>query len=926
MIRSLARRRSGPSSTRVGGGALVRAASEGSDDVGTSTSYTYRDDARETRRLAAGLSRLSLGNANASGVRTFASQPAAMYGDDGMVSAPGGMGADAPRIRGEIKRVTFHSKDNGYTVARMEVDGSCELPPGALATPKRRRKDSKPTPTVTVVGTLPGVSEGQMLELVGQWKENAKYGVEFVITGAPIELKPSNEDGMLRYLSGGALPGCGKVTAQRLVDHFGVNLMDVLNSPDAAKKLMKCDGIGPKTAQKLKTNWDETQGKRDAAVFLEKHGVPLPLAQRAAAQYGPMTEDLIRNNPFEALGSVRGATFHRIDALASKLGKEPDDPARLGAAIIEVLSAAAVSSGHAYLPWSKIVDGVRTLVGQSAIIDDDNMRTAAEAMRRKGEIRVQRLPDPKSPPGSIDPFEGDWSTAALYTSAMHSAEVAVASDLTNRMKRSNITVDSARVERWLEAAAQKEGWRTLSETQKGFVRVALESPVTILTGGPGTGKTFATHVIVRLWRAMGKSVVMCAPTGRAAQRLMEITTAGRDIVNPIMSSTIHRLLEFRATDALEGMEDDGPLQALSYKGRFSRDAKNPIQADVVVIDESSMLDLPLAAALLAAIPSKAQVVFVGDADQLPSVGPGSLLRDMLAAQSVPSVALTDIFRQAAASGIVRAAHAINAGAFIPADIKETRYDVTMNELRVVADAIDASTPPSDPELKPDCLWVSLPNESNASVEAVLDHVLNDVLPARGFSPNDLQVLSPMRRGVASTGALNSWLQASLNPSCDSKVEVTIGSFYGDITFREGDKVLQQRNDYDKEVFNGDLGTIRRINANDGSAIVSFGAELREIPYTKSELRDLIPAYAMTIHKAQGSEYRAVVLVMTNAHRPLLRRELLYTGVTRAKELLVVVAPRSALSVAIETHGKDSRCSGLVDRLAGSVRAPPMRPR
>ena len=881
-----------------------------------STSYATSGGEAEARRLAAGLSRLSTGG------RTFASQAVPLYaGEEGGAS---GMSVDAPRIRGEIKRVTFHSKENGYTVARMEVDGSCELPPGALATPKRRRKGSKPTPTVTVVGTLPGASEGQMLELVGQWRENAKYGVEFLITGAPTELKPSNEDGMLRYLSGGALPGCGKVTAQRLVDHFGVTLMDVLNSPDAAKKLTACDGIGPKTALKLKTNWDETQGKRDAAVFLEKNGVPLALAQRAAAQYGPMTEDLIRDNPFEVLGAVRGATFHRIDALASRLGKAPDDPARLGAAIIEVLSAAAVTNGHAYLPWSKIVDNVRALLGQSTVIDDNSMRAAAEAMRKKGEIRVQRLPDSGAPVGSIDVFDGDWSQAALYTSAMHSAEVAVASDITNRIKRAKIKVDAARVERWLEAAAQKEGWRTLSDTQKEFVRVALESPVTILTGGPGTGKTFATHVIVRLWRAMGKSVVMCAPTGRAAQRLMEITTAGRDIVNPITSSTIHRLLEFKATDALEGMEDDGPLQALSYKGRFSRDAKNPVQADVVVIDESSMLDLPLAAALLAAVPPKAQVVFVGDADQLPSVGPGSLLRDMLAARNVPSVALTDIFRQAAASGIVRAAHAINAGAFLPADIKEQRHDVAMNELRVIAESIDIEQAPTDPELRPDCLWVSLPNETNASVEAVLDHVLKEVLPARGFTSNDLQVLSPMRRGIASTGSLNNWLQESLNPGDKSKKEVTVGSFFGDITFREGDRVLQQRNDYDKEVFNGDLGIIRRIDESDGTAIVSFGAESRDVSYTKSELRDLIPAYAMTIHKAQGSEYRAVVLVMTNAHKPLLRRELLYTGVTRAKELLVIVAPRSALSVAIENAGKDRRCTGLVDRLAAG--APPASPR
>ena len=892
---------------RVGGGGrgedwrVVANAAATDDDGAPSTSYAMSDVVgnEDVRRFARGLSRLSMGGKATPRARTFASEAA---------EAEEPASASTPTIRGEIKRVTFHSRENGYTVARMAVDDSCELPPGALATPKRRRKGAAAAPTVTVVGTLPGASEGQMLELVGQWRENVKYGVEFMITGAPTELKPSNEDGMLRYLSGGALPGCGKVTAERLVNHFGVDLMDVLNASDAAKRLVACDGIGPKTALKLKTNWDESRGKRDAAVFLEKHGVPLALAQRAASQFGPMTEDLIRGNPFETLGSVRGATFHRIDALASRLGKRPDDPARLGAAIIEVLSAAAVSNGHAFLPWNKIVDGVRALLGQSTIVDDGSMYAAAEAMREKGEIRVQSLSD-------AGVFDGDWYNAAVYTSAMHSAEVAVASDVTKRMLRPQVKVDAARVERWLEAAAQKEGWRELSQAQKDFVRLALESPVTILTGGPGTGKTFATHVIVRLWRAMGKSVVMCAPTGRAAQRLMEITTAGRDISNPVMSSTIHRLLEFKASDALEGMEDDGPLQALSYKGRFSRDSKNPIKADVVVVDESSMLDLPLAAALMAAVPANAQIVFVGDADQLPSVGPGSLLRDLLAAQNVPSIALTEIFRQAAASGIVRAAHAINSGAFLPVDIREQRYDADLNELRVVANAQDVDIAPTDPNLRPDCLWVSLPNETNVNVESVLDHVLSDILPSHGFTSNDLQVLSPMRRGVASTSSLNNWLQKSLNPSSESKNEVTVGTFLGDVVFREGDRVLQQRNDYDKEVFNGDLGIIRQIDTKESTAVVSFGADFKEVTYTKGELRDLIPAYAMTIHKAQGSEYRAVVLVMTNAHKPLLRRELLYTGVTRAKELLIVIAPRSALTTAIDTAGKDHRCTGLVERLA-----------
>jgi len=908
-------------------------------------------------------------------------------------------------LSGEIRRVTFHNPDNQWTVARLLVSNSHAdaLPIGATAAnnnmPKykqrKSKKGAKADKVVTVVGHIPGVAEGQFLEMRGEWREVDKWGMQFQLSATPVEVTPQDEDAILRYLAGGALPGVGKVTAGKLVSHFGAKTFEVFDSPDAVALLVTCPGIGKKTAEKLKGNWDETRGRRDAIVFLERHGVAPALAQRVAAAHGTETEERVRADPFGSMTGLRGATFHRCDALAARLGKKPDDPARLAAAMLQVLQSTAVSEGHVYVPWGHVKEGVGRVLGsqQFASLREGALEEAADVLRARGDVARFEL----TPPGGRDSAGGSgsvWERSGVFASVLHDAEAFVAADIAARLRRERREPDVPRVRRWLQAAAAKEGWRLLSPAQEAFLDLALREPISVLTGGPGTGKTFATHIAVRLWRAMGRKVLMCAPTGRAAQRLAEIATAGRRMSQPVQSSTIHRLLETRKGRVKSGGEDeddvaDDQTSSLSYKGAFARNRASPLDADVVVVDESSMLDLPLCAALLDAIKPDAQIVFVGDADQLPSVGPGSVLGDVLASGAVPAVQLRDVFRQAERSGIVRSAHAINGGS-LPV-VPTRRFDPVVGDIAETTDdsshlfTDDGKMARGTPLAMPsgggievtyetqtwdgaDCVWVTLPDDSPAGYEGALEALFRGALPAlRGLDPTaDLQVLTPFRRGPASTQQLNAYLQARLNPPGRGRLETRVG----DVTIREGDRVLQQRNDYTKEVFNGDLGTVVAVDGDGGVRVVFGGAAAnskqasestedaedvsndgsndgsdassspedtvdralaslkhggREVSYTRTDLRDLIPAWALTVHKAQGSEYRAVVLTLANAHRPLLRRELVYTAVSRAKEVLVVLAPRQALETAVNSVGTNRRNTTLARRLAPLAPSAPSCP-
>ena len=868
-------------------------------------------------------------------------------------------------LTGEVKRITFHNPDNHYTVARLAVckDDVAALPIGATAVTKggrgakyQKRKTKKDAggaggakeAVITITGYIPNVAEGLNLRLTGDWRDDEKWGTQFVLNASPEELAPpTDEPAMLRYLSGGALPGCGKVTAERLVTHFGARTFEVLDSPDATRELTRCPGVGAKTAEKLKKNWDVTRGRRGATAFLEEHGVYPALAQRVAAKYGANTEEEVKKDPFEALYMLRGATFHRADALAARLGKSADDPARLAAAMLQVLNVNASSEGHVYLHWREMRDGVARLLGpkQAAGLQKGALVAAADELLAKK--RINRIVAPakgadEAASASDDEHDASWARYGVFAAVLYDAEAHVAKDIARRLKMQKRAPDAPRVRRWLKAAAEREGWRLLSPAQEAFLDLALREPISVLTGGPGTGKTFAVHIAVRLWRAMGRKVLMCAPTGRAAQRLAEIASAGRSMSSPVQSSTIHRLLEQRAGKrGGAGEEDDDPSDALEFawKGKFARCKASPLDADVVVVDESSMLDLPLCAALLDAVKPEAQVVFVGDADQLPSVGPGSVLRDVLQSRAVPAVQLSEVFRQAEQSGIIRAAHSMNAGR-IP-EVPTRRWDDATRTIVGPGPGGGGGASSNANQSGPlsyqtetwegaDCVWVTVPEDGENAYEGALAALFDGALPALdGLNPTtDLQVLTPFRRGVASTSQLNVFLQERLNPPSDGRLETKAG----EITFREGDRVLQQRNDYVKEVFNGDLGTVEAVNG-DGSVRVVFGGAAaaaalvpaREVTYSRSELRDLLPAWALTVHKAQGSEYKAVVLCLAENHRPLLRRELVYTAASRAKEVLVILSPERALRTAVQTVGNNSRNTSLARRLSPHGRRAPSCP-
>ena len=578
-------------------------------------------------------------------------------------------------LRGEINRVTFHNADNFYTVARVRVAVSdvSLLPIGATATPagpegtkynkyKKRAKGKgkgkgDTEKVVTVVGHIPGAAEGACLEMTGDWRDVEKWGTQFVLNATPKEIVPTDEESMLRYLAGGVLPGVGKATAEKLVAHFGAAVFETLDSRDAERKLKECPGIGEKTAEKLARSWQFSRGRRDACLFLEQHGVEAGLAQRVAACYGAQTEQKVTEDPFNALSGIPGATFHRCDALAARLGKAPDAEPRLAAAMLRVLHLEATREGHVFVNWGVLTEGVAKLVGpkQAAGLRGGALEAAADLLLKKGNIAVARnrkvtqqgrLADDSG--GTLDDtteeeetetfaptaFAGAktadslsnrvsfWNSSVVAAAALHDAEAFVALDIALRLQKPKRDPDVPRVRRWLQAAATKEGWRLLSPAQEAFLDLALREPISVLTGGPGTGKTFATHIAVRLWRAMGKNVLMCAPTGRAAQRLAEIASAGRNMSAPVQSSTIHRLLEYgggaRANnnddrDGHDTHQNSESHDELTYKDKFARNAQNPLDADIVVVDESSMLDLPLCAALLDAIKQNAQVssVFFG---------------------------------------------------------------------------------------------------------------------------------------------------------------------------------------------------------------------------------------------------------------------------------------------------------------------------
>jgi len=716
----------------------------------------------------------------------------------------------AETLSGQLDRITFHNPDNGYTIAQLSPEEGGE--------------------PVTVVGPMPAVSEGETVEVQGQWTTHPRYGRQLKIeTCRPV--LPTSLEGVERYLASGQLPGIGPVTARRIVERFGEQTLDVID--ENPKRLLRIPGLGRKRVKQITEAWREQRQIREVMVFLQAHGVGAGHAVRIFRQYGEEAVDVVRTNPYRLERDIRGMGFLTADHIASQLGLASDSPERIAAGIRFMLNQAA-DDGHVYLPEKEIVERGGQLLG----VDPALLAPAIEALRADG--------------GLCSGDEGRHYLPHLYR-----AEEAVAAALgaLQRDDRGEAIVGPVAGE---EGA---DGDLELSAGQLDAVAMAMREKVMVLTGGPGTGKTTVTRSILRSLEGADLTVALCSPTGRAAKRLSEAT--GRE------AQTIHRLLEF-----------------LPAEGRFRRDEGEPLEADALIVDEASMIDLLLMHSLVRALLPTARLILVGDVDQLPSVGPGHVMRDIIDSGCVPVARLTQIHRQGADSQIVVNAHRVNRGECPPL---QNRRD---GDFFVVEE--------EDPE----------------RAAAAIEDLCGRRLPAHGsYDPvGDIQVLTPMYRGEVGAVRLNQRLQQRLNPS--GRVHRI-----GERELRVGDKVLQVRNNYDKGVFNGDLGRIAFLDPEDQNLSVTYEGGAH-VTYEFAELDDLMLAYAISIHRSQGSEFPVVVLPLSTQHWVMMQRNLLYTAITRARDLLVIVGSRRALQRAVSNDQVARRYTALAARLRAQAGAAP----
>ncbi|MEH1015061.1 ATP-dependent RecD-like DNA helicase [Micromonospora sp. CPCC 206060] len=721
-----------------------------------------------------------------------------------------------------LERITYANEETGYTIARVAT---------------RRSSDD----LLTVVGALLGVQPGESLRLVGRWGSHPKYGRQFEVHSYTTVL-PATVQGIERYLGSGLIKGVGPKTAARIVETFGVDTLRVIEEEPG--RLTEVHGLGKKRSAAIGAAWEEQKAIKEVMVFLQGVGVSTSLAVRIYKKYGDSSISVVRNEPYRLAADVWGIGFKTADTIAQAVGIPHDSPQRVRAGIQYTLSEAA-DGGHCYLPEPNLLTDAATILGVPAeLVRDCLTGLAAE----EGVVR-EAVPNPTSEGGTIP---------AVYLVPFHRAEQSLAGGLL-RLSRTSADrmpafadVDWARALAWLRARTGAE----LADEQEQAVRLALTEKVAVLTGGPGCGKSFTVKSIIELAAAKKAKIVLAAPTGRAAKRMTELTG------HP--AATVHRLLQLRPG------------------GDPTHDRDNPIDADLIVVDESSMLDLILANKLVKAVPTGAHLLLVGDVDQLPSVGAGEVLRDILAADTIPRVRLTRIFRQAQQSGVVVNAHRINAG-----------------------------QPPTLGEYPDFFLFPS--DEPESTAEQVVEIVSRRIPRRFGLHPRDIQVLTPMHRGPAGSANLNVTLQQALAPHREGMPERR----HGARVFRVGDKVIQIRNNYDKGttgVFNGTVGVVTALDPDEQRLTVRTDED-EEVGYDFDELDELQHAYAITVHRSQGSEYPAVVIPVTMGSYTMLQRNLLYTAVTRARKLVVLAGSRKAIAIAVRTAGTGRRHTALTHRLS-----------
>ena len=726
-------------------------------------------------------------------------------------------------LEGTLERIVFQNPSNQWTVARLELAGG--------------------GPPVTVVGALFGVTVGTPLVARGTWENDKRFGRQFRVASYHTK-SPETLLGIERYLGSGMVPGIGPELAKRLVEHFGVETLEIIGR--SPQRLHEVEGIGPARAKSIAEAWTAQRDIQDVMVFLRGHGVSTAYAVRIYRRYGRDAMAVVRRNPYRLAIDIWGIGFKIADGIARSLGMEATAPERLEAGVLHVMGE-LVEDGHVHAPQDIVLGRAAELLAvPSALLDE-----AAERLVAGGLAVREVLTEGKT----------CLSLLAMWRSE---SEAALAMARLRDTPAEAWTGDVAAAVSWFE---QKTGI-ALAQQQRQAVEATARDKVVVITGGPGVGKTTIVRAVVALMGAKMRRVALAAPTGRAAKRLGESTGS--------TAMTLHRLLEYQP-------------QTQS----FARNATDPLPVDAVVVDEMSMVDTELFRVLIAAMPAAAQLVLVGDVDQLPSVGPGAVLSDVIASGAATVVELTEIFRQAAESRIVINAHRVNKG--------------KMPELE---------RPPGGDPARSDFYFVD--RDDPAAARETLIELVTERIPSRfGFDPlREVQVLTPMHRGELGTLSLNQALQARLNPAGAGRAELV----RGERVLREGDKVMQVRNDYDRDVFNGDVGLVREIRARDeeegggGRGLMVELTDGRMVDYAQSDVDQLAHAFAISIHKSQGSEYPAVVIPLLTQHYMMLQRNLLYTAITRGKRLVVVVGSRRAVQMAVRSVAGGARWTWLAQRI------------
>ena len=719
------------------------------------------------------------------------------------------------QLQGQIERITYVNEENGFTIAKVRIQGRRQL--------------------ATVVGNMVSPTPGEILNMRGEWVKHPRYGEQFKVSHFESQA-PSSIYGIQKYLGSGLIRGIGPVMAERIVEKFGEDTLDMIeNNPE---KLFQVAGVGKKRIELIKVAWEEQRDIREVMLFLQSHGVSSGYATKIFKQYGGQSIAVVQENPYRLALDIFGIGFIIADSIAEKLGFSKDSELRAEAGTLYVLNS-LTEEGHIYYPYESLVEKCQSTLD----VNRDVIVKALATVSMEKRIVIEDSSE------EIDEFKPNQKE--VYPATLHHCEVGIAQNLKLLTSTAKAVrkIDTPKAIGWVQTQLAI----TLAGRQIQAVSSALEDKVMVITGGPGTGKTTIINAILKIFGKLPVQVMMAAPTGRAAKKMHEATGH--------QAKTIHRMLEYSI-----------------QKGGFQRNESNPLKCDLLIVDEASMIDSVLMHHLLKAVPPRATLVLVGDINQLPSVGPGNVLRDIIASGSVPVVELIEIFRQAQESSIVVNAHRINRG-LLPKHGKRLLEDFYLLEQE-------------DPE----------------EVLRIIMELIQERIPKRfGFDPlNDIQVLTPMHRGTVGAENLNIELQSALNPGSD---EITRGGR----TFRINDKVMQIKNNYEKGVFNGDIGRITKINPESQQVFISF--DNRNVVCEYSELDEIVLAYAISVHKSQGSEYPAVIIPILMQHYLLLQRNLIYTAITRARKLVVMVGTQKALSTGVKNDKTRRRYTSLRRRLS-----------